>query len=108
MDENVDAKSSSVHNYEENDEINLIMAIIDSGISKNTLFEMLCLLPEKFRTVFNLYIIENYSHAEIASLLGISETTSQFRLLKAKQLLKKFIKRKSIGTEAIKVDPVDE
>lgn len=44
-------------------------------------------LPDGYRAVFNLYVIENKSHKEIASLLGISEGTSASQLHKAKALL---------------------
>ncbi len=44
-------------------------------------------LPEGYKTVFNLYEIEGYSHKEIASLLDISEGTSKSQLSKAKSAL---------------------
>lgn len=45
-------------------------------------------LSPAYRTVFNLYVIENYSHKEIAEILNISEGTSKSNLAKAKQNLK--------------------
>lgn len=45
-------------------------------------------LPLGYKTVFNLFAIEGYSHAEIASLLGVSESTSKTQFLKAKAKLK--------------------
>lgn len=45
-------------------------------------------LPVGYRTVFNLYVIEGYSHAEIAEKLGITESTSKTQLMKAKSLLR--------------------
>jgi RNA polymerase sigma-70 factor (ECF subfamily) len=45
-------------------------------------------LPEGARMVFNLFEVEGYSHAEIATLLGISEGTSRSQLHHAKLLLK--------------------
>lgn len=44
-------------------------------------------LPDGYRTIFNLYVIENKSHKEIASLLGIKESTSASQLHRAKSLL---------------------
>lgn len=44
-------------------------------------------LPDGYRTVFNLYVIEEKSHKEIAALLGISEGTSASQLHKAKAML---------------------
>ena len=53
------------------------MDIADSGsietedIPSETLYQFIRELPEGYRTVFNLYVIDNKSHKEIASLLGI-------------------------------------
>ncbi len=44
-------------------------------------------LPDGYRTIFNLYVIENKSHKEIASLLNIKESTSASQLHRAKSLL---------------------
>ncbi len=48
-------------------------------------------LPNGYRTVFNLAVIEGYSHREIAGMLEISESTSRTQLFKAKTLLKKIL-----------------
>ena len=48
-------------------------------------------LPTGYRTVINLFIIEGYSHKEIANLLGISENTSKTQLHKGRQMLQKMI-----------------
>lgn len=45
-------------------------------------------LPDGYRTVFNLYVMEGYKHREIAEMLSISENTSKTQLLKAKNLLR--------------------
>ena len=49
-------------------------------------------LPPGFRTVFNLYSIEGYSHKEIGEMLGISETTSRTQLSRARLWLQKKLK----------------
>ena len=49
-------------------------------------------LPDGFRTVFNLYVIEGMSHKEIAGLLGITETTSRTQLSRARSWLQNKIK----------------
>lgn len=59
-----------------------------SKMSEKELLRMLTLLPDGYRTVFNLYVIEGYSHKEIASLLNINEGTSKSQLSKAKDHLK--------------------
>lgn len=48
-------------------------------------------LPPGYKMVFNLYVIEGYSHKEIAALLGINESTSKTQLFKAKAALRKLI-----------------
>ncbi len=50
-------------------------------------------LPKGYRTVFNLHVIDGYTHAEISKLLGISEGTSKSQLLKAKKVLRKNIEK---------------
>ncbi len=49
-------------------------------------------LPPGFRTVFNLYAVEGYSHKEIGEMLGISETTSRTQLSRARAILQNKIK----------------
>ncbi|NLZ94698.1 MAG: RNA polymerase sigma factor [Bacteroidales bacterium] len=56
-------------------------------ISIHVIQEMIRQLPTGYRTVFNLYIFENKSHKEIASILEIKENTSTSQLHKAKQRL---------------------
>lgn len=51
-------------------------------------------LSPAYRSVFNLYAIENYTHKEIADLLDISEGTSKSNYSKAKQNLRKILKNK--------------
>lgn len=48
-------------------------------------------LPSRYRTVFNLYTIEGYSHREIAETMGIKEASSRSCLTRAKQMLKERI-----------------
>ncbi len=51
-------------------------------------------LPAGFRTVFNMYVIEGYSHKEIADTLGITEGTSRSQLQRARTLLQDKIKKR--------------
>jgi len=51
-------------------------------------------LSEGYRTVFNLYAVEGYSHKEIASQLGITESTSKSQFSRAKALLRTIIQNK--------------
>ena len=54
--------------------------------------QMIRKLPDGYRTVFNLYVFEDKSHKEIASLLGIKENSSASQLHHAKALLGRWIK----------------
>jgi len=58
-------------------------------IDRETILALICELPAGYRTVFNLYVFEQYSHAEIAGLLSCSENTSKSQLSKARALLRK-------------------
>ena len=63
-------------------------------IGYTDLLKMIAALPPGFRTVFNMYVIEGYSHKEIAEALGISETTSRSQLQRARTLLQTKVKEK--------------
>lgn len=56
-------------------------------ISYRELLGFISMLPPGFRTVFNLYVIEGYSHKEIGQMLDISETTSRTQLSRARAWL---------------------
>jgi RNA polymerase sigma-70 factor (ECF subfamily) len=45
-------------------------------------------LPDRYRLVFNLYVLDGYSHKEIAAMLGISDGTSKSNLARARMILK--------------------
>jgi len=53
-------------------------------------------LPDGCRIVFNLYLLENYSHKEIGEMLNISESTSKSQYQRARQLLQKKLKSKQV------------
>ena len=61
-------------------------------ISADQLHQLISELPDGYRTVLNLYVFENYSHRQIAELLGIKESTSASQLHYAKQWLARRIK----------------
>ncbi len=61
-------------------------------VPREVLLRFISELPEGYRTVFNLFCIEEYSHREIAHELGINEKSSSSQLLRAKRLLATKIK----------------
>ncbi|MBP7184142.1 MAG: RNA polymerase sigma factor [Saprospiraceae bacterium] len=56
-------------------------------ISEKELLSIIATLPEILRFVFNLHVIEGYSHAEISQILSIEESTSRTYLLRARKKL---------------------
>jgi len=62
------------------------------NIGYKDLMKLITQLPPGFRTVFNMYAIEGYSHKEIGDILGISETTSRTQLSRARLWLQNKIK----------------
>lgn len=73
---------------------------IDSeAVDKLNVQELLRLirkLPPATQTVFNLYIMEGYTHKEIGTMVGISEGTSKWHLSEARRLLQKLIKSEQL------------
>lgn len=61
------------------------------------LYDAILKLPVGYRTVLNMFIVEGYSHQEIAQTLGITESTSKTQLAKAKAKLKNLINPKLFG-----------
>ena len=62
------------------------------NIGYKELMNLVMSLPPGFRTVFNMYAVEGYSHKEIGDMLGISETTSRTQYSRARAWLQNKIK----------------
>lgn len=76
--------------------------VIDISIDSEDVFDtfgardimlMVQKLPNGYRTVFNLYVVEGYSHYEIGEMLGINENTSKSQLSRAKAALRKLLEK---------------
>ncbi|MFC5410061.1 RNA polymerase sigma factor [Larkinella bovis] len=65
-------------------------------ISTEELLILIQDLADGYRMVFNLYVIDGYSHLEISRLMGISEGTSKSQLARAKDVLKQKLKKMGI------------
>jgi RNA polymerase sigma-70 factor (ECF subfamily) len=78
-------------------EIDEAVSLSDNGedqleaLQAADLMKLIAQMPEGYKTVFNLFVVEGYGHKEIADLLGISESTSKTQFLKAKNWLVKRI-----------------
>jgi len=68
------------------DDLNLILKI-------ETIREAIQKLPNGFRVVFSLYLLEGYDHQEIAEILGISVSTSKSQYNRAKKKLRDILRR---------------
>lgn len=62
--------------------------------SEAELLEVIAYLPEHHRLVFNLYIVDNFTHAQIAARLGISEGTSKSHLARARKKVRELLNDK--------------
>ncbi len=67
-----------------------------SALSEKEVLEAVRSLTPSYRTVFNMYVIEGYSHREIAEKLEITESTSRSNLVKARMKLKHIIQTRFI------------
>ena len=73
-----------------------------SNISLDYLLKTIQKLPDQYRLVFNLYVLDDYSHQEIAEALNISVGTSKSNLSRARVLLKKEIGERPLIEKGIK------
>ena len=60
----------------------------EENVSLDFLLDIIQELPDRYRLVFNLYVLDGYSHKEVSNLLEISEGTSKSNLARARQILK--------------------
>ena len=90
-------KKNKKYNYTEdieNIQINsnkLENEVEDTTETQNKIMHALNQLPSGYRTVFNLYVLEGYTHQEISDILSISVNTSKSQLSKARKFLKKVL-----------------
>jgi len=68
----------------------------ESEFEHDELMNMIQELPPKYKLVFNLYVIEGFTHVEIAETTGISVGTSKSNLARARQFLRKSIEKRLI------------
>lgn len=66
----------------------VIVDIDDDEISLDFLLNIIHELPDRYRMVFNLYVLDGYSHKEISEMLHIAEGTSKSNLARARAILK--------------------
>ncbi len=77
IDENIDLKNTN--------------NLVQDKLSLDELMRIIQNLPDGYRTIINLYVIEDFSHKEIADILGITENGSKSKLHKARLYLKNIL-----------------
>lgn len=82
------------HTEFRDEEVNESESAVPDGCTAEMIKENLSLLPDGFRLVFSLYMLEDWSHKDIAKELGITESTSKSQLNRAKKKLAELIKEK--------------
>lgn len=89
--------NTALQTYREKDVLNLIteevtdeveIEVDEEQVSLDFLLKLIQELPNRYRLVFNLYVLDEYSHREIANMLGISEGTSKSNLSRARVILR--------------------
>ena len=81
------------------------LTILDSGyeeiqddeeakLSVSRILKASELLPEGYRVIFSLYLLEGYDHTEISEIMGITESTSKSQFLRAKQKIREILKER--------------
>ncbi len=94
--------NTALQKYREKNVLNLIsdeipdeveVDIDETAISLDYLLSIIQELPNRYRLVFNMYVLDGYPHREIAEMLEISEGTSKSNLSRARQILKKKVEK---------------
>jgi RNA polymerase sigma factor (sigma-70 family) len=67
------------------------LEVDEDAISIDYLLQIIQELPDRYRLVFNLYVLDDYSHKDISSMLDINIGTSKSNLARARQILKRTI-----------------
>ena len=79
----------------------VIVDIDDDEVSLDFLLNLIHELPDRYRMVFNLYVLDGYSHKEISKMMQIAEGTSKSNLARARAILKLKIEEFQAGQQSI-------
>ena len=74
-----------------------VKELITDEMAAEDLMKILQRIPVGYRTVFNLFAIEGYSHKEISEMLGITESTSKSQYSRAREFLKNILEKQGIS-----------
>ncbi len=85
-------RSQGVFNIINEDQLEEVeVEVDDENIPLDYLLKIIQELPDRYRMVFNLYVLDGHSHKEISKLLGITQGTSKSNLARARRILKEKI-----------------
>ena len=88
-----DALKSAVDIADYGEQLQDVSVSVLDKLSEDDLMDCVRRLPSGYRTVFNMFAIEGYTHSEIAETLGISVNTSKTQFLRARSALQKSVKQ---------------
>ena len=83
--------SEDMGKYDSKDQSN-VENIEDVALNVQKIKQAIELLPEGYRVIFSLYMLEGYDHSEIAQILDISESTSKSQYMRARLKIKELLK----------------
>lgn len=92
---------SAMYKVENLDEAENLLAVSPEITKEQELMELVEQLPDGYKTVFLLYVVDGYSHKEIGENLDIAESTSRSQFFKARNLLRKKLENnygRALGT----------
>ncbi len=104
--------NTALQKYREKNVLNLItdeipeeveVEVDEMTLSLDYLLSIIQELPNRYRLVFNMYVLDGYSHREISEMLEISEGTSKSNLSRARQILKKKVEQNVLDEKKNKV-----
>lgn len=94
-------RSVGVFDIVNEDKIEDVSIEIDNdNISLDFLLQIIQELPDRYRLIFNMYVLDDYSHKEIAEQLEISAGTSKSNLARARLILKEKIEQYKAGSNS--------
>ncbi len=76
-------------------------SLVEKTLELQEINKAIAAMPDGYRTIFNMYVVEGYSHKEIAENLNISVQTSKSQLSRAKKFLQKLIKDLNYERKAV-------
>lgn len=99
----IDFLKSKKQQFEELKEQNIRIAdeedwSVEEGITVDEVVRAMEKLPDKYKYVVKMYLVEGLDHEEISQVLGLKETTCRTRLLRGRGMLKEALSKKQNGT----------